>query len=62
VLEHAIKQILQEKPDIISGEIRDFLLIHQAKNPESPTGHKIEVVKAGARKTYYTEEQVLFKV
>jgi formamidopyrimidine-DNA glycosylase len=62
VLEHAIKQILQEKPDIISGEIRDFLLIHQTKSPESPTGHKIEVVKAGARKTCYTEEQVLFKV
>lgn len=62
VLEHAIKQILKEKPDIISGELRDFLRIHQTKNPESPTGHKIEVVKAGARKTYFTDEQVLFEL
>jgi len=61
VLEHAIKQILKEKPEIISGEVRDFLVIHQHKDSESPTGNKIEVVKAGARKTYYTEEQVLFE-
>lgn len=60
VLEHAIKQILKEKPNIISGEVRDFLLIHQTRNAESPTGYKIEVVKAGARKTYHTAEQVLF--
>lgn len=62
VLEHAIKQILEEKPDIISGEVRDFLLIHQTAHPESPSGHKIQVVKAGSRKTYYTDEQVLFEV
>jgi formamidopyrimidine-DNA glycosylase len=62
VLESAIKQIMKEKPEIISGEVRDFLKIHQSKIPESPTGHKIEVKKTGARKTYYTEEQVLYKV
>jgi formamidopyrimidine-DNA glycosylase len=62
VLEHAIKQILKEKPDIISGEVRDFLFIHQTEKQESPTGSRIEVLKAGARKTYYTKEQVLFEV
>jgi formamidopyrimidine-DNA glycosylase len=62
VLKSAIKQIMKEEPDIISGEVRDFLKIHQSKTPESPTGYIIEVKKTGARKTYYTEEQVLYKV
>jgi formamidopyrimidine-DNA glycosylase len=60
VLRHAEKQILKEQPDIISGEIRDFLKIHKAKQIESPTGGKILVKKTGARKTYYTEEQILY--
>lgn len=62
VLETAIKQIFKAEPDIISGEVRDFLKIHQRKKPESPTGHTIEVKKNGARKTYYTDEQVLYTV
>lgn len=62
VLEQAIQKILAEQPDIISGELRDFMVIHQSKNPESPTGHKIEIKKNGARKTYFTDEQVLYEV
>lgn len=62
VLEQAIQKILAEQPDIISGELRDFMVIHQSKKAESPTGHKIEVKKNGSRKTYFTDEQILYEV
>lgn len=60
VLEQAITQILKAEPAIISGEVRDFLNIHKSKKPESPTGHPIEIRKNGARKTYFTDEQILY--
>jgi formamidopyrimidine-DNA glycosylase len=60
VLQDAEKQIVKKQPDIISGEIRDFLKIHQTKLTESPTGGKILIKKMGARKTYYTDEQILY--
>jgi formamidopyrimidine-DNA glycosylase len=60
VLEDAERQIVKAQPDIISGEIRDFLKIHRNKNTKAPTGAEIQVVKTGARKTYYTDEQVLY--
>lgn len=59
VLHNAEKQILKKKPDLISGEVRDFLVIHNARKKESPTGGKILTKTAGGRKTYYTEEQEL---
>jgi formamidopyrimidine-DNA glycosylase len=61
VLRQAEKQILKSHPDLISGEVRDFLVIHNAKKKESPSGSPILVKKVGARKTYYTEEQHLYK-
>ena len=60
VLEHAEKQIKKTNPDIISGEVRDFLLIHNAKKDKSPSGAAILQKTAGGRKTYYTDEQELF--
>jgi len=60
VLKHAEQQILKSNPDIISGEIRDFLRIHTSKKTHSPSGVPIEIKKTGARKTYYTAEQELF--
>lgn len=60
VLKNAQKQILKADPEIISGEIRDFLVIHNHKKEKSPTGAKIKV-QSGSRKTYYTDEQELFK-
>jgi formamidopyrimidine-DNA glycosylase len=60
VLRDAEKKILKADPGIISGEIRDFLKVHNAKRSESPTGYEIRIDKSGARKTYYTEEQELF--
>jgi len=60
VLANAEKQILKTHPDIISGEVRDFLKIHSPKKTHSPSGIPIKIQKTGARKTYYTEEQELF--
>jgi formamidopyrimidine-DNA glycosylase len=60
VLKDAEKKILKAKPDIISGEVRDFLVIHNAKLKESPTGGKIKIETKGGRKTYFTDEQELF--
>ena len=61
VLQQAEKKIIKSNPNIISGEIRDFLLIHNARKKESPSGAAIEHKTIGGRKTYYTDEQELFK-
>lgn len=61
VLKNAEKQIRKSDPNIISGEIRGFLDIHNSKKKESPTGAPIKHTTAGSRKTYYTDEQELFK-
>lgn len=60
VLKDAIVQIRKAHPGSITGEFRDFLKVHTQKSPKSPTGGEIIIQKAGARKTYYTEEQELF--
>ncbi|MEO6917091.1 MAG: DNA-formamidopyrimidine glycosylase family protein [Chitinophagaceae bacterium] len=60
VLNHGERQILKERPGTISGELRDFLVIHNSKKTESPTGKKILVKVIGGRKTYFTEEQEKF--
>lgn len=60
VLNDAIVQIRKVHPGSITGEFRDFLKVHTQKHPKSPTGADIIIKKAGARKTYYTEEQELF--
>jgi formamidopyrimidine-DNA glycosylase len=60
VLKNAEKQIRKFHPDLISGEIRDFLLIHHSKKIQSPSGAAIQQKAAGGRKTYFTEEQELF--
>ncbi|SDZ83712.1 DNA-formamidopyrimidine glycosylase family protein [Pedobacter hartonius] len=60
VLENAVKQIQGSKPGLISGEVRDFLKIHNPKKTHSPSGVPIQVKKTGARKTYFTDEQETF--
>lgn len=60
VLTNAVKQISAHHPNLISGEIRDFLTIHNPKKSQSPSGVTIKIKKTGARKTYYTDEQQLF--
>jgi formamidopyrimidine-DNA glycosylase len=61
VLKYAEKQILKINPDIISGEDRSFLKIHNSKKKESPTGAKIHSKMLSSRITYYTDEQKLYK-
>jgi formamidopyrimidine-DNA glycosylase len=61
VLTSAQKKIRQADVDIIGGEIRDFMLIHNSKKKKSPLGAPILRNEAGARKTYYTKEQKLYK-
>jgi formamidopyrimidine-DNA glycosylase len=61
VLHDAEKQILKKHPEIISGEVRDFLKIHNSRKTKSPTGGAIEHEMINSRKTYYTKEQELFK-
>jgi formamidopyrimidine-DNA glycosylase len=61
VLQDAEKQIKKSHPDIISGEVRDFLKIHNSKKKESPTGGAIEHEMLNSRITYYTDEQELYK-
>jgi len=61
VLKDAEKQILKINPDIISGEERSFLKIHNSKKKESPTGEKIHNKMLNSRITYYTDEQELYK-
>jgi len=61
VFTQAEKAIRKADPDIIGGEIRDFLAIHHANKTHSPTGAKILKDDSTGRKTYYTKEQQLFK-
>jgi len=61
VLKDAEKNIRKEHPDIIAGEIRDFLKIHHTKQTHSPTGGAIEQKELNGRRTYYTDEQELFE-
>ena len=61
VLKESEKQILKINPDIISGEERSFLKIHNSKKKESPTGSKIHNKMLNSRITYYTDEQELYE-
>ncbi|RYD76198.1 MAG: Fpg/Nei family DNA glycosylase, partial [Sphingobacteriales bacterium] len=59
-LEDAEKHILKSNPDIINGEVRDFMLIHNSKKKTSPNGAEIKI-REDSRKTYYTDEQELYE-
>jgi formamidopyrimidine-DNA glycosylase len=60
VLLSAIKQIRIIAPEIISGEVRDFLSVHNPNRRQSPTGHKIIKEQIASKTTYYTDEQILY--
>jgi formamidopyrimidine-DNA glycosylase len=57
VLKDAVKKIEKDHPDIIAGEVRDFMRVHQHGKEKSPGGKKIEHAEMNGRTTYYTEEQ-----
>lgn len=61
VLKDVEKQIEENKPGIISGDVRDFSKVHDKKKTHCPNGYPIQMKELGGRKTYFTEEQVLYK-
>ena len=60
VLKNAIDSIKKISPDIISGEERSFLKVHNKDLRQTETGHKIIVEMIAQKKTYYTDEQILY--
>lgn len=61
VFKNAVSKINKNYPGKIQGEVRDFLNIHNKKKVKSPTGALIKVEKRGMLKTYFTDEQELYK-
>jgi formamidopyrimidine-DNA glycosylase len=61
LLKDRAKLILKNHPGLITGEVKDYHVIHNTKKTVSPTGLPIQIKKSGGRKTYFTEEQVLYK-
>ena len=60
VLRSAIVSIKAISPDIISGEERSFLKVHNRKLKKTETGYPIIVEKIASKTTYYTNEQVAY--
>jgi formamidopyrimidine-DNA glycosylase len=60
VLTDAIDKIRQISPDIISGEERSFLKVHNKALTKTATGYPIIIEKIASKTTYYTEEQIFY--
>ena len=60
VLKEATLKIDKAYPGKINDEVKEFLKIHR-RTENSPTGRPIQIDMKGSRKTYYTDEQVLYK-
>ena len=61
VLTNAIEQIKIHEPDLLKGEFRDFLKIHNRNNRLSPTGQPIHYAKIASKTTYYSDDQQLYQ-
>jgi len=60
VLKEAIASIQTIAPDIISGEERSFLQVHNKNRKQTETGYPIKMERIVSKITYYTEEQVFY--
>ncbi len=60
VLRSAIASIREISPDIISGEERSFLKVHNRRIKKTETGYPVMVEKIASKTTYYTDEQVRY--
>lgn len=60
VLEQAIKDIEEANDDELTGELRDFLKIHNPALKVTAKGETIKTDKIGGRTTYYTDGQAHF--
>lgn len=61
VLKDAIGQLRMRHPDMVAGEYREFLKVHGPALKVSPTGARIIKENVLSKRTYYTEEQKLYK-
>lgn len=61
VLLRSVEEILAIDPEVINGEIRDFMRVHHRERKTSPGGFPIRTKKIAARKSYFTDEQVLYR-
>ena len=60
VLNNAVEELKRATPDAISGEYREFLAVHNKSRSVTPTGAEIKIKKVAGKKTYYTNEQILY--
>ena len=60
VLREAVVSIKSIAPDIISGEERSFLKVHNKALKRTETGCPIRVERIVSKITYHTEEQVIY--
>jgi len=61
VLQDAITSIKAISPDIISGEERSFLKVHNKSITETETGFPIIIETIASKITYFTEEQIVYR-
>jgi len=61
VLQEAIISIKAIAPDIISGEERRFLQVHNKARRQTETGFPIIVERIASKTTYFTNEQILYR-
>jgi formamidopyrimidine-DNA glycosylase len=61
VLKTATDYLRKNHPGIMSGEVRDHLAVHRPKAKLSPSGSAIMSEQIAKKKTYYTDEQVLYR-
>lgn len=60
VLEKAIVSIRNIAPNIIGGEERNFLIVHNPNSKSTPDGEEILTKKVASKTTYYTLSQILY--
>ena len=60
VLTRSVDEILNVKPDVINGEVRDFMRVHSKTKKVCPNGFPILSKKIASKTTYYTEEQQVY--
>ncbi|MEO6730927.1 MAG: DNA-formamidopyrimidine glycosylase family protein [Ferruginibacter sp.] len=61
VLKTATQKIYKTFPGRVNDEVKEFLKIHTKEKKNSPAGALIKIDAKGMRKTYYTDEQVLYR-
>ena len=60
VLAEAIVKIENIAPNIIGGEERSFLTVHNPNSKSTPDGEEILTKKVASKNTYYTSSQILY--